>query len=486
MVASPAMSPPGIPSILPLLVLLAAAPAQAEVGCTESEERGGARPTLSGPTQTLDSEDGSFRIHWTDEGSDAPTGRADTDGNGQPDFLDRILTGLTVGQESYREQGWREVAPDDGAEGTDAVDVYVLGIDANGYAFQTPAAEGGDAGSSCAIHLSSSLGDSLDGILESVAAHELHHCVQYAYTTGAPSWMLEATATHQQYRVFSSPALQAALQILWIGRLSQPQRPLHDLGGRYEYAGFVFLHFWESFGELDRGRPPLLWEALREADGDWIAALDAESERLFGRSFARTFSDYSTWNTFACGRDDGSHYDPVLFPCTLPDTSVPISLVDGDLQLELPQVPYTAAYAEILPEGDERPVELTCGGVGEDGARAQVRLLSLDRFLRAAEVVDASARGDEPFVVRLDDPLDVAGSVLVVVTSSGLDPVRIDCTVQRVEPVLPEPPSPPPPDAAGCGCAGTGEPAASALLLLGLGVLPKRRRRRFPDAVARV
>lgn len=478
MVASPAMWPSGIASACVVFASLAASPAFAQPTCTEQqEERGGARPTLSGPVQILDTDDGSFRIHWTDEGVDAPAGQGDGDGNGQADFLDRILVGLTGGRAAFAAQGWRSAAPDDGTGGSDAIDVYVKSIDANGYAFHAPPADDADAASSCAIHLEGSLGDSLDGILESVAAHELHHCVQYAYTTSSPSWLLEATATHQQYQVFTSPALEAALQVLWIGRLSQPDLPLDSLGGRYEYAGFLFLFFWESFGGLDRARPPALWEALADAEGDWVAALDVESERLWGQSFARTFADYSTWNAFACGRDDGAHYDAALYPCTLDDTSVPIEEPAGPLLLDLRLVRYTAAYAEYPSDGEDRPLELSCEGAGDSGARAHVRLLALDRFFRATEVVDVTARGGDAFTIRLSDPVDVAGSVLVVATSSGFDPVLIDCAVERVDPRSEEE-DPPPPDEAGCACTSSGDLAGSSLLVLGLAALPKRRRRR--------
>jgi hypothetical protein len=477
MVASAAMTSSGIATTLFALICLVAQPALAEPSCTEDPERGGGRPTLSGPVQTLDSDDGFFRIHWTEEGMDAPTAQSDGDGNGQADFLDRILDGLTRGRGAFAEQGWREVLPDDGTGGSDAIDVYVKAIDANGYAFHAAKADDADGASSCAVHLEGALGDSLDGILESVAAHELHHCVQYAYTTTAPSWILEATATHQQYQVFTSPALQAALEVLWIGRLTQPERPLHDLGGRYEYAGFVFVFFWESFGGLDRSRPPALWEALAEVDGQdtggWVDALDAESERLWGQSFSRTFADYSTWNAFACFRDDGAHYDPAMYPCNL-DTTVPIEDAPDELVLDLPHVRYSAGYASYPSDGEDRPLELDCQGPGDGGARAQVRLLALDRFFRVGEVVDATARGGDPFTIRLEDPVDVAGSVLVVATSTGLDPVQIDCSAERVEPIADEPPT----GGTGCDCVTSGELAVSPVPLLGLAVLSKRRRRR--------
>ena len=342
MVASAAMRSPGTVAIA--LLLLSPSAVAAAATCTEQDARGGgARPELSGPTTSLDSEDGAFRIHWTAAGEDAPTAMADADANGRPDFADRIFAGLAAAQTSYADQGWRPVAPDDGAGDSDAIDVYVRAIDANGYAFHAPPELGSEAASSCTMHLEASLGASLAGVLESVAAHELHHCVQYAYTTDAPSWLLEATATHQQYLVISSPALQAALDILWITRLSQPERPVGDLGGRFEYAGFAFDFFWESFDGFEPERLPALWEALRAAEAGWISTLDAESERLWGQPFTATYLDFATWNAFACARDDGAHYDSARFPCTL-DTSVPVAAPAGDLLIDLPATRYAPSY----------------------------------------------------------------------------------------------------------------------------------------------
>jgi hypothetical protein len=464
-----------------------AAPRGAAAQCTDDPARGEARPELSGPPADpwLDPT-GRFRLHWTEAGVDAPTNLSDGDGNGLPDFADRAMEGLWRGDEEFPDLGYRRVPPDDGGGGDDAIDVYFLDLPVNGYAFQVPSEAGSDAGSSCVIQLDGGLGNSLPGVLESVAAHELHHCTQYAHTTSAPPWLLESTATFEQYRMFRTSAMLTALSVLWRVRLREPERPIDSQGARFEYAGFVFEHFWESFGlpfgEVEHGRIPDLWEALRASPGDWEAALEAESLRIFDQSFPQTFLDFAAWNAFACDRSDAAHYGFERFPCDI-EASVPVTAVQGSrLTLELPEAPFAAAYAEIEREGDTRPVELRCAGPGGAGARARVRLVALDGFGRASESADVTAREGDGFTVRLSGSQPEGGRTLVVFASTGGAGATLACDVARVEPA----PDPDDPSGEGEGCASCGDGgAAAALLGIPLWVLPKRRRRRgSPDAVA--
>ena len=454
------------------------APADAFSECTVEHERGGARPELSGPEQLITTSDGRFLIHWTAEGVDAPSNQEDSDGNGIPDFADRVLAGLLLGDTEFPAAGYRSVPPDDGQGGGPELDVYIVDLPANGYANQVEAEEGSDAASSCSIRLDGGLGGGLEGILESVALHEFHHCTQYAYTRFAPSWLLESSATYEQYRLYSSPALQAALEILWIGRLREPERPLESTGGRYEYAGFVFEFFWRSFNGPDSARLPALWEALRAAEGNWTEALDGESLRLWGQPFSRTFLDYATWNAFACGRDDGGHYEATMFPCEL-DTSVPVlAIEEGDVSLVFEDAPFTASYVALEADGDVRPVQWRCDGPGGTGARARLRLLALDEFGRVLEQRDVSARDDAPYELRLDQPQAAGGSTLAVLTSAGAVPASFDCSVERVSIAV----APPPPSGDGCSSSLSG---AGVIWVFALGLFaPKRRRRReSPGAV---
>lgn len=464
-----------MPRVLALLMLAAAAAPQLAraQGCNQF----GARPLLSGPVIEHATEDGRFLLRWTTEGDDLPSNMEDLDGNGLPDVVDRTLLGLEEADIAFPLAGYREVAPDDGAGGSDAIDVYFIDLPVNGCAFEVPAEAGSDAGSSCTMLIDGGLGDSAEGVIESVAAHELHHCTQYAHTIAAPGWLLEATATFEQYRLFTSPALVAAVEFLWRFRLESPERPLSAVGDRFEYAGFIFIYFWESFGGVEPDRIPALWEALRAHDGDWEDALESESQRLWGQPFSRTFLDFATWNAFACARDDLAHYPATgEFPCTIPSTQVPIVEVNGpSFGVDLPQTPFATAYFEVPAADDDRPLRIECGGPGDDGARVRARLVTLDGFGREVAAADTTGRDGEGFSLQSEVVQDPDGSTLVVMASTGDVAVSFDCDVARAEVPVPDDETPFGEDGCSCSQPGRGEPAAALLLLL---LAPKRRRRR--------
>ena len=165
--------------------------------------------------------------------------------------------------------------------------MYLKEIDANGYA---NAIEGLDGADSCFIRIDTGLGSTGGKILESVAIHELHHCVQYAYTTETDAFMYEATATFEQYLSTEDDALDIALNVLYVERLEHPEYALATTKGRYHYAGLLFLKFLAEFSSQDLGRLPALWVAL-EQDSDWEDALWRESRRVWDRSFDEIFLD---------------------------------------------------------------------------------------------------------------------------------------------------------------------------------------------------
>jgi hypothetical protein len=434
------------------------------------------RPVLSGPEETLASADGDFVVHWTMEGEDRPDPAGDEDGSGVPDYPERLLEGLLLARDQYLALGWRPILPDAGAAGSDAVDVYVHAIEANGYAYLVPV--DADPGASCFIEIDPELGDLGDVGLESVAAHELHHCVQFGYSGASASWIYEATATFAQYGVYSDPLLQAALDVLWNIRLRGMDQPIDSVGNRFEYAGFLLLKFWEEYpeGSADPAAGPALWERLALLP-DWREALDAEAEARWDQGLDRSFLDFAAWNRFACSRDDGAHYDPLRYPCELPAVSVDVEEVAPGSALLFAvheDATHTALYFDLPADGDERPVELRCDPVdagSADGSEARVRLIAVDAYGKAGEEADATGRDAESFTLRLDGEIDPAGSVAIVAASTGETAAASECTIQRVDAVEP-PPDAADPEGEGCACAaatapslaGAGWPAAGGLL----------------------
>jgi len=460
---------------LPLLALLSVSSLPCVVVEGHGAARGG-RPTLSGQEQQLNSADGLFTIHYTQSGDDRVQSVVDADGDGAPDALDDILLGLETARSAYLERGYRPLVGDGGAGGSAAIDVYVVELSNNGFANAVPPSQGEEE-SSCYMRLAADLTGTGGELLESVAAHELHHCIQYRYTTDAAPWLYEATATWEQYNLYNSGLLEAALQVLWGTRLSGAARPLDDVGSRFEYAGFSWWKFWGEYLPTGHERLAPFWEALSEQP-DWREVLESEAQRLWQTGLAETFLEYATWNGFACGRDDGAHYDPASMPCLLEAVSVPVEplLAAEEAVVSLDPGSYTSAYLELAASGGDDAPALRCSGPGE-GAEAWVRLIALDSQGGRGAEVSGLLRGEDELDIRLDDALEPAGSALVVVASVGEQPTELRCQASWAEPVVD--------DEAGAGCACSIPPAPGRRAGLWLGLtgllLAWQRRRRCAD-----
>jgi len=416
-----------------LLVVLATQSLPCVVLPGEDAARGG-RPDLSGPEQVLSSEDGFFAIHYTEEGEDRVQSVADSDGNGLADPLDRILSGLDTARGAYEQRGYRPLVGDAGAEGSAAIDVYVVDLANNGFANAVPAEDGAEPWS-CYIRLAAELTGKSGELLESVAAHELHHCVQYRYTTAAAPWLYEATATWEQYNLYDSGLLEVALAVLWGTRLSGAGRPLDDVGSRFEYAGFSWWKFWNEHLPTGDERVVPVWEAL-SAQPDWRETLDSEAQRLWQLDLQEAFLEYATWNGFACARDDGAHYDQEAMGCLLEEVSVPVEpLAAGEeVVVVLDPGAYTSAYLELAASGGQDAPSLNCSGPGAD-AEALVRMIALDELGRRGAERTLRVTGDDGLELRLDDALARLGSALLVIASVGEGPLELRCTAQWVPPV---------------------------------------------------
>ena len=400
------------------------------------------RPVLSGPVETVVSADDTFEIHFTREGDDAPAGGDAPDG--LPEVVHAVLDGLALGKESFEAEGWRPLVGDLGVGGSDRIDVYIVDIEANGYANAVP----GTDGYSCYMRVDGGLG-TLGRITESVALHELHHCIEYRYGT-THSWMHEAAATHAQYAHVLDPALELALGVLYGERLGHPERAIDDLDGRYEYAAFLAHKFWAEY--LPSQAPlPELWEAVAEHGDDWEAALAAEAQRRWDLPLTEALLEYATWNAFACADDDGGHYDPQVLPC-IADVGVPVEeWTEGPITLTHEAAPYTAAYVEI--PGDGRGLEVRCAGDGR---------------ARLVGVQEDGTRGAHSDDVDGIAALDITEPTMLLVALGEGRPLDLTCELTRYDSPLVAA------DTASCSCGSATQTSTWGLLLL----LPWLRRRR--------
>jgi len=406
------------------------------VSTTGADAARGSRPDLSGAEQVVVSDDGFFALHYTQEGVDRVQSVADLDGNGLADVLDDALVGLERARVAYRERGYRELVRDHGGGGGPELDVYIVDLANNGFANAVPAEEEAEPWS-CYIRLAADLTSGSTALLDSVAAHELNHCVQYRYTTESSTWMYESAATFEQYGLYESGLLDLALQVLWGTRLNGARRPLDDVGNRFEYAGFSWWKFWNEYQPAGERMVPL-WEALA-AEPRWKETLNAQAELLWSLDLPAVFLEYATWNSFACARDDGGHYDPATMACVLETMEVPVTplTVGEESVVVLDPGDYTSVTLELSADGAGQSPALSCSVSGA-GAEVLVRLIALDELGVRGAQVDARAENSEQIELRLDDALVAAGGALVVVASVGDGLASLPCTASFVEPLISE------------------------------------------------
>jgi hypothetical protein len=408
------------------------------------------RPTLTGPVRT--SSLGRYKLHWTRSGDDAPN-LEDLDHNARPDLIDAVLAALVQAEADYAAEGWRTLAGDNGGgDGSDDIDVYLHQIGAYGYAHSVASTD--NDGWSCYLELDADLSPA-GHVAQSVATHELHHCIEFRYTTSLAVWLYESAATYEQYTHVVDPALDYPLGILYTERLGDPGRRLGFADGSVEYSAFLWMKFWTERGGFAPERLPLLWDDLRSED-DWKLGLDEASENAFDQGLAETFVEYAVWNSFACAGSDGEHYDDTVLPC-LPTITVPTEPWDGaPLHLVHEDSPFTAAYYEYLP-ADRSRLGVTCQGV--PGTRFAVVALDADgagRDLATGESGDVLA-------------VDPAGGPIRLVVAGTEDPLDATCELVPV-------PTNPLAQLAELGCDSTGGADPGAAVLIGLALLRRRSR----------
>lgn len=359
------------------------------------------RPDLSGPEQVVDVD--GFRIHYTDTGPDALPDQA---------YLDEIVRGLTQGQETFEAEGWPRPLPDRGEGGSDAIDVYVVDVDVNGYANPS---ESREDESSCYIRIDPGV-PRVGGAVASVARHELHHCIQFRYRTDLPSWLYESAATYEQYsHAGDDAALELAVGALWISRLTRPEDRLADDDN--PYATFLWSKFWAEYGDYDPSRLVDLWEALRT--GPWPEAMDGAAQEAFGESLDDVFLAYAVHNRFACANDDGQHYLVDPLPCVA-DITVPTQSFEDGLSVTHEQRRFTAAYFDVSPADADEALGVSCAGA--EGVRAAIVTVDDEGRRLATSVEDpltavqwVSRRAGEAaslVVAGTDAPLDATCSVV--------------------------------------------------------------------------
>ncbi|MFQ5408815.1 MAG: MXAN_6640 family putative metalloprotease, partial [Anaerolineales bacterium] len=262
-------------------------------GATVESELG--RPRLSGVPEVLDT--AHFRVHYTIKGVDAVPG-ADADGDGHPDYVEEVARALEYARLVQIDTlGWAPPPPDGSEGGDERYDVYLQDILVDGTAGYTdggyaqtmvgdnPFTEAVETRSSRSFVVLDNDYAELDAwgdeeitslaLMQSTAAHEYHHALQYGYDAEEPAaWLWEAGATWMQEKVFDDindavAELPSVFKSPDTCQLSEGRERVESDG--HWYGLWIFLQYVAEQHGADAVRA--IWEQARTLDG--YAAIEA-------------------------------------------------------------------------------------------------------------------------------------------------------------------------------------------------------------------
>jgi hypothetical protein len=376
------------------------------------------RPTLSGQVENVPSADGLFLFHFTRTGVDAVAPRDVDPQNGLPDYVDDVIDGVRVAYDAWvTNGGWPAPAGDDGEGGDDRIDVYIKLITCEEASGVTSCGPGGTipsflfgitrgerfiGGSTHRLTSYILINPANDiplgrNFARSVAAHELHHVIQFALDAREPRWVYEATAAYMQLELFDfirrSPYVVDALLL---DRLGKPEASLASREGRIEYSNALwFRYLADRFGDPDIVRA--IWADAGSSRDERLYAAFETALAPHGMTFASALAEWGEWNYFSCGRDDGHHYESG-FACVSAHTSVRVDASYDrypvtEASLAHPPEPMGMAYVELRPDGASRDLVVDFAGDAATPWRLSLLRVRNDCTTDAVTVpVDASGR----------------------------------------------------------------------------------------------
>jgi hypothetical protein len=251
-----------------------------------------------------------FCVHWVDQGLDAPRLK-DTDGDGVPDYVERVLEIAEGVHEIENEKlGWREPLSDGtlgGGEGE--TDVYLAEIGPRLFGYAAPDRGQTDAGGRSSRHLYGYL--VLDNDYEPfefphttqgrdlkvTIAHEYNHILQFGYDAYEDPWFAESTAVWMEDQVYNGINDYLRYVRHWVKLWDTPL----TANSLKEYGTAV----WNEWLAHHYG-PALIREAWAGAaqarpEGFAVAAYEnairAAGGAGFGHDFTRFAADVAEWRT---------------------------------------------------------------------------------------------------------------------------------------------------------------------------------------------
>lgn len=208
----------------------------------------------------------------------------------------------------------------------------------------------------------------LEGIrlMETTAAHEFLHGIQFAYNARMPGWFMEASATWIESKVYDGGRVDDLDDIPdpdEIGEtdaydyyprqlgifLDQPDVSLDSRVGLHEYAAVIWVFYMAERFDVDIVRQ-FFGDSTDGSYREFGNFLDLFTNH--GTTLVEAFKTFTEWNYFTHDRDDGKHYfnghrfPPVLIHPSDVHNTYPVR-VNWDSEA-MPE-PFSARYIVFEP-----------------------------------------------------------------------------------------------------------------------------------------
>jgi len=391
-----------------------------------------------------------FCVHWVDQGLAAPRLK-DTNGDGVPDYVERVLAVAEHVHEVENEKlGWREPLSDGtlgGGEGE--TDVYLAEIGPQLFGYAAPdrdQAEEEEGRSPRHLHGYLVLDNDYEPFefphttqgrdLKVTIAHEYNHILQFGYEAYEDPWFAESTAVWMEDQVYNGINDYLRYVRHWVKMWDTPL----TANSLKEYGSAV----WNEWLAHHYGRA-LIREAWADAaqaqpDGFAVAAYEsairAAGASSFGHYFTRFAADVAEWRT-GIGFRESNLYPDMPRQGTLELGAPPVTRHLDHTTFTLLGVPTTSGSAVEVsvtaPEGvasglalvarlgsERHGTTVKAVAYSRIGGTITARISDPDRYQRiTAVVVNADTSADGYSARRVDwnylkegTPFEVSGRVV--------------------------------------------------------------------------
>lgn len=263
-------------------------------------------------TYTYDSPGGFFKLHYDTTGThQVPS--ADDDFSGVPDFVEKCAAYCDTTYNVHMALGYLAPPSDGGLGGDEKFDVYFENMYYYGYAVpEGPGPEPWNDYYSYFVLNNDFLGfpPNTDpegdqyGAAKVTAAHEFHHCVQFAYDLNEGTWFMELDATCWEDIIFD----HSNDNYQYLGSFfNYPQKSLME-NSSHAYSCFIWgLYLAQKF---DTSLMVAIWQGARY--DDVFNTLSDTLMARYGWMQDSAFADFAAWNFCTSLRDDGQHHEEAL------------------------------------------------------------------------------------------------------------------------------------------------------------------------------